>query len=199
MEFFKQTSYSRLSQIELDVIHQNLEEITNLVKRINEENQKINQLVDKIIKFRDQVLQYNKDLVRSLQIFKVISEKSQKETFEKQLSNFKISNLSNIQKTIQKEIMKVTNKISALKDSQFYSFKQFSDSINFKPDNLLSKKPVNNPLLEIDLIKNYKTLCKNINLCMDLHSNSTKLIDRNYKIKNAKQIERLIEIMKEEV
>jgi hypothetical protein len=33
---------------------------------------------------------------------------------------------------------------------------------------------------------------------MDLHSNSTKLIDRNYKVNNVKGFEKLIEIMKEE-
>lgn len=33
---------------------------------------------------------------------------------------------------------------------------------------------------------------------MDLHSNSTKLIDRNYKINNVKEFEKLVEIMKEE-
>ena len=48
------------------------------------------------------------------------------------------------------------------------------------------------------MIKNYKKLCRNINRCMDLHSNSTKLIDRNYKIENIKEFEKLIEIMKEE-
>ena len=48
------------------------------------------------MQFKNKVLSYNKDLIRSLEIYKVISEKSQKETFEKQLSNFKISNLSNI-------------------------------------------------------------------------------------------------------
>ena len=89
----------------------------------------------------------------------MISEKSQKETFEKQLSNFKISNLPSIQKTIQKEIKKVTNRISALKDSQFFSFKQFQSSLKFNPDLLFSKPMVNNPLLETDLIKDYKTLC----------------------------------------
>ena len=56
----------------------------------------------------------------------------------------------------------------------------------------------NNPLLETDIIKNYKKLCRNINKYMDLHSNSTKLIDRNYKINNIKEFEKLIEIMKEE-
>lgn len=70
--------------------------------------------------------------------------------------------------------------------------------MKFNPDILFAKQLVNNPLLETDLIKDYKTLCKNINLSMDLHSNSTKLIDRNYKIKNVKQIEKLIIIMKEE-
>jgi len=55
-----------------------------------------------------------------------------------------------------------------------------------------------NPLLETDIIKNYKKLCRNINKCMDLHSNSTKLIDRNYKVNNVKGFEKFIEIMKEE-
>ena len=55
-----------------------------------------------------------------------------------------------------------------------------------------------NPLLEVDLIKNYKKLCKNIIKSMDLHSNSTKLIDRNYVVKNMKDIGKIIDIMKEE-
>ena len=106
--------------------HQNLEQIGTLIKKVGEENRLIEQHIEKIIQFKTKVLGYNKELIRSLQIYKVISEKAQKDTFERQLSNFKISNLSNIEKNIQKEIKKVNNKILSLKDSQFVSFKQFN-------------------------------------------------------------------------
>ena len=85
-----------------------------------------------------------------------------------------------------------------IQNSTFISFKDFEKDIKLtKSINFVSQKK-QGVMLNNELVNDYKTFCKNVCDNLERHTNSTSVIDRNYKITKQDNIPMILEILKVE-
>ena len=176
-------------------IDTSMKQFEEMISTIKEENKKIEDYFKEVFDYRNKIVSYNQTLIRSLQIYSSIFKLNQRDYIFKHLKKLQINQFGEIRLDESRDMKDLQSQIKLVSNCRIISLQHVKDDFTFNPTLNFNKLSEENFVSKLEIINDYNDLCSNISQKIDIHSTSSYLLKRNFKIKKIKNMDKIIEIL----